>query len=53
MMTTTEAREVFNKVIAGLTDADSIAKVELAREYFTHPEFRVALSKEVARINGV
>jgi hypothetical protein len=43
-MTNQAAREVFNQVIANLTDADQIAKIELAREYFTNPTFAKALA---------
>lgn len=43
-MTNPAAREVFNQVIATLTNADQIAKIELAREYFTNPEFAKALA---------
>jgi hypothetical protein len=42
-MTNQEARKVFNQVIATLTDASQIAKIELAREYFTNKTFRKAL----------
>ena len=51
-MSNTEARKVFNQILATLTDADQIAKIELCREYFTNPDFRAALQNEVARING-
>jgi len=44
-MTNTEAREVFNQVIAQATDADTIARLELSREYFTNPEFRAKLEE--------
>jgi hypothetical protein len=43
-MTTTEAREIFNQAIASTTDADAIARIEIAREYFTNPDFRRALA---------
>lgn len=43
-MTNQAAREVFNQIIATLTDADQIAKIELSREYFTNPEFAKALA---------
>lgn len=42
-MTNEAAKQVFNQVLANLTDADQIAKIELAREYFTNPDFRKAL----------
>lgn len=50
-LTNTEDREIFNAAIAGETDADRIAKVELLREFFCNPAFRVAMADEVARIN--
>jgi hypothetical protein len=52
-MNNEQAREIFDQAIATETDADRIAKVELMREYFTSPAFRVALEDEVARINGL
>ena len=42
-MTTQQAREIFNQAIARTTNADAIARIELAREYFTSPTFRKAL----------
>jgi len=51
-MNANEAREIFNAAIANQTDADKIAKLELAREYFTNADFRAAMQDEVARING-
>ncbi len=50
-MNSQQAREIFNAAIAGETDADRIAKVELLREFFCNPEFRAAMQQEVARIN--
>lgn len=46
-MTNQAAREVFNQVLATQTDADKIAKLELAREYFTNPDFRKALENHL------
>jgi hypothetical protein len=43
-MTNEAAREVFNQVIANQTDADTIARIELCREYFTNPAFAKALA---------
>ena len=43
-MTTNQAREIFNQAAANATDADAIARIELAREYFTNPTFRKALA---------
>ena len=42
-MNNDQAREVFNQAIASTTDADAIARIEVAREYFTNPEFRKSL----------
>lgn len=45
-MNTVEARAEFNKARAAAEangDADRVARVELAREYFTNPKFRKAL----------
>lgn len=41
------AREIFNQRIAAETNASRIADLEIAREYFCDPEFRVALSDHV------
>lgn len=41
-MTTTEMKAEFNKVIEGaasLGKADAVARLELAREFFTNPDF--------------
>ena len=46
-MTNQAAREIFNQAAAAQTDADAIARIELAREYFTNPTFRAALEKMV------
>lgn len=43
-MTNQAAREVFNQAIAATKDADQVARIELAREYFTNPTFRKALA---------
>ena len=48
-----QAREIFTAAIAGETDPDRIARVELLREFFTNAEFRSAMSNEVARINAL
>jgi hypothetical protein len=50
-MTNQAAREVFNAAIAAQTDADKIARIELAREYFTNPTFRKALEDHVWQLN--
>lgn len=45
-MTKQEAREIFNQaaaVAAAKGDADAVSRIELAREYFTNPAFRVAM----------
>jgi len=46
-MTTQEARDIFTKAAqaaADRGDKDAAARAELAREYFTNPEFRAALA---------
>ncbi len=40
----TEARAIFDQVIAQIDDADHIADLELAREFFTNPEFKQNLT---------
>ena len=52
-MTNTEAAAIFNAAIADETNPDRIANVEIIREYFCNPNFRVFLETETARINGV
>ena len=52
-MTATELRQIFDRAISQQKDADKVARLELCREFFTNPEFRAALSDEVARVNGV
>ena len=37
--TTTDARNLFDAVIAKTTDADKVARLELAREALTNPDF--------------
>lgn len=44
-MTATEARAIFDSAIASTTDADAIARLELAREYFCNPDFRCQLAE--------
>lgn len=49
-MTATEIRAEFDKVrdaAAAKGDADAVARIELAREYFTNPAFRKALEDHV------
>lgn len=49
-MTTQQAREVFSQAAAAASakgDADAVARIELAREYFTNPTFRKALADYV------
>ena len=46
-MTTEQAREVFTKAADtahAKGDKDAVAKIELAREYFTNPAFAKALA---------
>jgi hypothetical protein len=44
-VTSNEARRVFNAALAGITDPDRRAKIEVAREYFCNPAFRAALKQ--------
>jgi hypothetical protein len=46
-MTDQEAREIFQKAIEAQTDPDQKAKLEIAREWFTNPDFRKQLSDTV------
>ncbi len=48
-----EMRKEFDLILAGLTDPDQIAKVELIREFFCNPEFRTALENETAKAAGL
>ena len=50
-MTTNQARKVFNQMIAATADADQVAKLELAREFFTNEAFRKAMADKVWEIN--
>lgn len=50
-MDKTKAREIFNAAIAGETNPDRIAKVELLREFFTNDNFRAAFSQFVFDMN--
>lgn len=43
-MSNQEARAQFDAAIANTTNPDQIAKLELAREYFTNPDFAQALA---------
>ena len=51
-MTDTEAKNIFNKVIENQTDGDTIAKLEILREYFTNAEFKTNLQDFVWAINN-
>jgi hypothetical protein len=51
-MVNEQAREVFNQAIAKTHDADQVAKLELAREYFTNPEFRKDLEQITWELNN-
>jgi hypothetical protein len=44
-MTNDQAREVFNEVIKNQVDGNTIAKLELCREYFTNGDFRSRLEE--------
>jgi hypothetical protein len=53
-MSQTEIREGFNQMIAAASaagDMDAVARMELAREFFTNTEFKVALQDHVWRLN--
>lgn len=56
-MKDTEARAAFDGAIAVAkaegADADRIARMEVIREFFCNPTFRVALADHVAQINGL
>ena len=43
-MTNIQARDIFNQAAAAAKGgADAVARIELAREYFTNPKFRRGL----------
>ena len=44
---TAEIRDLFNTVIASTGDADKVARLELAREALTNPEFFRALADKL------
>ena len=44
-MTKTELRKEFDKVIAQTHDADAVARLEVAREYFTNDDFRAKVEE--------
>lgn len=46
-----EAVNVFNRAVAQAEDADTKARLELAREFFTNPDFRRELSEFVWNVN--
>lgn len=48
--TNTTIRDIFDSVIAEQADADTVARLELCREYFTNPTFRNALEAESFRL---
>ena len=51
---TQEIRDGFNQMIEAATSAedhDAVARLEIAREYFTNPSFKAALQAEVWQIN--
>jgi hypothetical protein len=50
-MTTTQAREVFNTAIKSAKNAEQVARIELAREFFTNADFRKNLSDYVWNLN--
>ena len=52
ILNTDLARAYFDAAIARATDPDTIAKLELCREYFTNEAFRKAFHDHVYRINA-
>lgn len=48
-----EMRKEFDIFLAGLTDPDQIAKVELIREFVCNPEFKMKLEEETAKAAGL
>lgn len=53
-MDQTEIRQGFNQMIAAAHatgDADAVARMEIAREYFTNGAFKAALQDHVWQIN--
>lgn len=46
-----ELREIFDNVIAQQDDPNTIARLEVCREYFTNEEFRAALEAHIFAIN--
>jgi hypothetical protein len=51
-MTKTQVKQIFNAAIAKMRDPDQIAKAEIAREYFTNPDFRKTLQDYLWEINN-
>lgn len=45
------ARIEFNKAIASETDPGKVARLELCREYFTNPAFKLALEDYIFALN--
>lgn len=50
-MTNEQAKAIFNKAIGTAKDADQVARLEVAREYFTNPDFRKKLEDYVWELN--
>lgn len=46
-MTTEEARQHFDYLLEQAKTAEQVAKLELAREYFTNPDFRASLQNKL------
>ncbi len=44
-MTNTEIRSEMNKAILQQTDPDTIARMEVVREFFTNPDFKAKLEE--------
>lgn len=47
-----DIKNIFNQVINEQTDKDTIAKLEIAREYFTNPDFKAKLEEYTWRVNN-
>ena len=47
----TIARSIIDSAIAQATNPDHIARLELAREYLTNPDFTTALTDYLAGLN--
>jgi len=46
-----EIKNIFNQVIEEQEDKDTIANLEIVREYFTNPDFKAKLEEFTYNIN--